>query len=136
MDMSMSIVLPTTLALAAAAAITNIWLSIRIGALRQKHKVSVGDGGNEAIQRRMRAQLNFAENTFLVLVLVAAIELSGYGSWWLPLVAFAYAVGRILHGLGMDVGTLQWGRMVGTLVTMLTQLGLAGVAAWLAFQFS
>ncbi|MEB3415380.1 MAPEG family protein [Alteriqipengyuania sp. WL0013] len=136
MNFTTGIVLPTTLALAAAAAITNLWLSIRIGALRQKHKVSVGDGGNEAIQRRMRAQLNFAENTFLVLVLVAAIELSGHGGWWLPLVALAYAVGRILHGLGMDGGKLQWGRMVGTLVTMLTLVGLAGVAAWLAFQYS
>lgn len=132
----MGIVLPTTLALAAAAAITNIWLSIRIGAIRRQHSISVGDGGNEALSRRMRAQLNFAENTFLVLILVAAIELSGQGGAWLPLVALAYAVGRILHALGMDGGSFGWGRMVGTLTTMLIQLGLAGFAAYLAFQFS
>lgn len=132
----MGIVLPTTLALAAAAAITNIWLSIRIGAIRRQHKISVGDGGNDALARRMRAQLNFAENTFLVLILVAAIELAGQGGAWLPLVALAYAVGRILHGLGMDGGSLGWGRTVGTLLTMLVQIGLAGFAAWLAFAFS
>lgn len=121
--------LPVTLAAAAAAAILNIWLGIRIGALRTALSISVGDGGNESLQRRMRAQLNYVENTAFVLVLIAAIELAGVGSWWLAYVAAAYFIGRVLHGFGMDGGKLKVGRMIGTLVTMLTQLGLAVVAA-------
>ena len=130
----MGFILPTTLALAAAAALTNIWLSIRIGAIRRAHSISIGDGGNEALSRRMRAQLNFAENTPLVLILVAAIELTAKGGVWLPWVALAYALGRVLHGFGMDGGAMQWGRTVGTIVTLLVQLGLAIFAALIAMR--
>jgi uncharacterized protein len=125
-------ILPTTLSTAAAATLINIWLSIRIGRLRTAHKSSVGDGGNEALARRMRAQLNFAENAPLVLVLIAAVELSGRGGWWLQPVAAVFLLGRVLHGFGMDGGRLQWGRMIGTIVTLLTQLGLALAAVLIA----
>ena len=125
-------VLPVTLAAAAAAAVLNIWLSIRIGALRTKLGISVGDGGSEPLQRRMRAQLNYVENTAFVLVLLGAIELAGKGSWWLAYVAAAYFLGRVAHGFGMDGGSLKVGRMIGTLTTMLVQLGLAVVAALVA----
>jgi uncharacterized membrane protein YecN with MAPEG domain len=125
-------VLPVTLAAAAAAAVLNIWLGIRIGALRTALQISVGDGGSERLQRRMRAQLNFVENTAFVLILIAAIELAGAGSWWLAYVAAVYFLGRIGHGFGMDGGKAQVGRMIGTIVTMLTQLGLAIVAALVA----
>jgi len=38
-------------------------------------------------------------------------------------------LGRVAHGLGMDgTGAMAKGRMVGTLITMLTLLGLAVVA--------
>jgi uncharacterized membrane protein YecN with MAPEG domain len=121
-------VLPVTLAAASAAAVLNIWLSIRIGALRNALQVSVGDGGKESLQRRMRAQLNYVENTAFVLILIAAIELAGAGSWWLAYVAAAYFLGRIAHGFGMDGGKWGMGRTIGTVVTMLVQIGLAIVA--------
>lgn len=117
--------LPVTLAAAAAAAIINIWLSIRIGQLRGKLKISVGDGGNEQLQRRMRAQLNFAENTPIVLILLAGVEMARLGNPWLVYIGAAYSLGRVLHGLGMDGGAFGFGRTIGTLVTMLTQIGLA-----------
>ena len=121
-----------TLTASAAAALLNLWLSIRIGAVRQATGISIGDGGNQALERRMRAQANFVENTPFVLLLIAAIELSGKGSWWLSLVAAAYFIGRIAHAFGMDGGAAKLGRMVGTLVTMLVQLGLAVAAALIA----
>lgn len=120
--------IPVTLTAAASAALINIWLSIRIGRLRTAHGISVGDGGNEALGRRMRAQLNFAENVPLVLVLIAALEISGKGGAWLLPVAALFMLGRIAHGLGMDGGAFKVGRMIGTLLTLLTQLGLAVVA--------
>ncbi len=120
--------LPTTLAMAAAAAVINIWLSIRCGQVRTSAKISIGDGGHDMLTRRMRAQLNFAENTPLVLVLIAALEISAKGGTWLPIVGGVYMLGRVAHGLGMDGGALGKGRMVGTLITMLTLLGLSVVA--------
>lgn len=128
----MGLVLPVTLTAAAAAAIINIWLSVRVGQLRIKHKVSIGDDAGGPLTARMRAQLNFVENTAFVLILIAAIELSGRGAPWLAYVAGIYMLGRVAHGVGMDGGTLGGGRRIGVIVTMLTQLGLAVVATLIA----
>ena len=57
----MTIILPATLCLAAACALVNFWLGMRIGKIRHAESISVGDGGNEALIRRMRAQANFIE---------------------------------------------------------------------------
>lgn len=124
--------LPVTLSSAAAAAILNIWLMLRIGAVRQAEKISVGDEDNENLIRRMRAQANFVENAPFVLILLAAIELSGRGEPWLAWVAGLFIIGRVAHGFGMDGGSMQVGRMIGTLISMLTLLGLAVVAALIA----
>ena len=120
--------LPATLTAAAACALVNIWLSIRIGRVRTAQKISIGDGGHDLLSRRMRAQLNFAENTPLVLILIAGIELAGKGGAWLLPLGGLYALGRVAHGVGMDGAALEKGRMIGTLTTMLTLLGLAVVA--------
>lgn len=122
-------ILPTTLAMAAAAALINIWLAMRCGRVRGKESISIGTGGSDLMERRMRAQLNFVENTPWVLTLVALLELSGKGGQWLAIVAAVYMLGRIAHALGMDPDGFAKGRMIGTLITMLTQLGLAVVAA-------
>ncbi len=121
-------ILPTTLSMAAAAALINIWLAMRCGKVRGAESISIGTGGSELMERRMRAQLNFVENTPWVLALVALLELAGKGGQWLAVVAAVYMLGRIAHALGMDPNGFAKGRMIGTLTTMLAQLGLAVVA--------
>ena len=125
-------ILTTTLCAAAAAAILNIWLGIRIGQLRTSLKISIGDGGNEQVIRRMRAQSNFIENAPLVLVLIGAIELARPGNMILAAIAAIFIVGRVLHGLGMDGGSFAIGRVIGTLSSLLIQLGLSVWAALIA----
>ena len=124
----MGIILPVTLTAAAAAAIINIWLAIRVGQMRIAQKVSIGDDAGGPLTARMRAQLNFVENTAFVLVLVAAIELAAKGGVWLAWVVAIYMLGRVAHGFGMDGGALAKGRSIGVIVTMLTRLGLAVAA--------
>ena len=125
-------ILQTTLTLTAAAAIINIWLGMRIGRIRHAEKISHGDGGNPALIRRMRAQSNFIENTPLVLILIAALELSGKGGQWLAIVGAIFMLGRVGHGIGMDSETSHPGRMIGTLTAMLTLIGLAVMAVLIA----
>ena len=74
------------------------------------------------------------ENTVFVLVLIAAIELAGKGGSWLSIVSAIYMLGRIAHGLGMDGGKFARGRSIGVIITMLTLLGLAVVAALIAMR--
>lgn len=120
--------LPITLSLAAAAAVINLWLSIRCGRIRAKHGISIGTGGDDLMERRMRAHLNFVENTPWVLILIAGIELAGRGGQWLAILGGVYMLGRLAHGLGMDGAGFAKGRMVGTMITLLTQVILAVVA--------
>lgn len=126
-------ILTVTLTSTTAAGLLCIWLGMRVGRLRQQFRVSVGDGGHEPLQRRMRAQLNFVEYTPFVLLLIAGIELSGRADAWLPYVAAAYMLGRVAHAFGMDAaGPPSKLRMIGIAVTMLTLLGLSVFAALLA----
>jgi uncharacterized membrane protein YecN with MAPEG domain len=126
--------LPTTLCLAAAAAIINLWLSMRIGNLRLKGRILYGDGGDEMLLRRMRAQANFIENTPLVLILIGAIEGAGKGGTWLPVVGAIYMLARVAHAIGMDGGRVHRLRSAGALITMLVLLGLAIVAVLVALR--
>lgn len=124
--------LPTTLTACAAAALIAIWLVVRVGSLRRQFKISHGDGGNEALARRMRAQLNYVENAPFVLLLVAVIEISGKGGLWLSYVAAIFLLARVAHAIGMDSATVSRFRMIGVTVTLLTLLGLAAVAVLIA----
>ena len=125
-------ILQTTLTLAAAAAVINIWLSIRVGRVRMAEKIIHGDGGNELLLHRMRAQANFVENVPLVLILVAAIEMTGKGGQWLAIVGAVFMLSRVAHALGMDSPGPTKPRTIGALITMLTLLGLAIIAVLIA----
>lgn len=125
-------ILQTTLTIAAAAAVVNTWQMLRIGRLRMQLKVLHGDGGNPLLMQRMRAQLNFLESTPFVLILIAAIEMTGKGGTWLAIVGSVYMLGRVLHVFGMDRATVNPLRGAGTGVTMLTLLGLSVIAVLIA----
>lgn len=125
-------ILQTTLSLAAAAAIINIWLAVRCGRLRASEKVMHGDGGSAPLMRRMRAHSNFIEYTPITLILIAVIEMTGKGGQWLAIVGALYMAARVLHALGMDNPEVGKLRMVGILVTFLTLIGLAVVAVLIA----
>lgn len=125
MTLTIPMILPTTLALAAAAAFINFWLMMRIGQIRRATGIFTGDGGNDLLARRMRAQINFIENTPITLILIAVIEMTGKGSWWLSIVGAVFMLGRVTHGLGMDGGRFKLGRTFGALTAILIQLGLA-----------
>lgn len=115
--------LPTTICLTAAAVIVNFWLGMRISKLRYGLRVSIGDGGHEALMRRMRAQANLLENTPLTLILVAAVELAGKGGAWLAPAGGVFILGRVAHGIGMD-GRFKAGRPIGMATTYLFQIAL------------
>lgn len=122
-----------TLIFAATAALVNLWLSIRCGQVRASAKISHGDGGNPLLARRMRAQLNFAENTPLVLLLFLALELGGVDRLWLAIIAPVYIIARIAHGIGMDAESDSKARMAGVMLSMLVTLVLVGLALWYGY---
>lgn len=120
-------ILPITLTITGAAALLNIWLARRVGQMRMTHKISIGDGGNEALIARMRAQANFIEYTPFVLILIGLIELAEGSRIWLWAVGVVYILARIAHGFGMDrprPDPLRL-RMIGMITTAIILFGLA-----------
>ena len=98
---------------------------------RRQAKISIGDGGNEALIRRMRAQANFIEYAPFILILIALIEFASGTSLWLWGASVLFVLARIAHALGMD--GMRIGREAGTLVTFALLLGLGGYAVTLPF---
>ena len=117
--------IPVTLTAAALCVQVNFWLGWRIAQLRENLKVSVGDGGQEPLLRRMRAQANFIENAPLMLILLGALEYSGADPRILGVLAAVFVLARICHGIGMDSKDLQRWRVIGMMGTMPVNLGLA-----------
>jgi uncharacterized membrane protein YecN with MAPEG domain len=118
---------PITLLTATAAVFVNIWLGARVVSSRRQHQVKLGDGGNEAVLRRMRAQANFTENAPFFLILLGGLELSGANRIALAAIAAMFVLARILHAVGMEGSAVWRWRMYGM---MGSTLGTVGLALW------
>ncbi len=126
-----STMLPITLVTAGAAAIINLWLALRTGAVRTRAKVSIGDGGDDTLLRRMRAHANFVEYAPFIVILIGLIEVATGSSIWLWAASALFLLARVAHPFGMD--GMPVGRMAGTLITFALLLGLGGYAVTLPF---
>ncbi|UZK68516.1 MAPEG family protein [Sphingomonas sp. S1-29] len=120
------LMLPITLATIGVAALINVWLGIRTIRVRFSDRVALGDGGNNKLLARMRAQANFIEYTPIVLLLIGGIELVRGPSTLLGVAAVVFLVGRLFHPFGME-GRL-WPRQVGMITTLTITTLLAGYA--------
>ncbi|MGZ8311130.1 MAG: MAPEG family protein [Allosphingosinicella sp.] len=127
-------ILPITLTIAGAAALLLIWLAARVSRLRRAFKVSVGDGGNEALLRRIRAHANYCENMPIFLILLGLIELAGGDRRILWGAGIAFVLARILHAFGMDRPSASRLRLVGMIASTLLLLGLAAWALSFAYR--
>ncbi len=101
---------------AALAAAILIVLSLRVIGLRRSRGVAIGDGGDDGVARRIRAQGNFAEYTPLALVLILLLELGGAPAWQLHLLGVALILGRILHAWSLTAHSGK-GRFAGMTLT-------------------
>ena len=116
--------LVTSLIIAVALAVVNLWLSIRTGQARQVAKVSVGDGDNPLLKARMRAHANFIEYVPMALILMALIESSGGDAQLLWLFGIVLVIGRILHPFGMERPSPNPFRITGILLTYVVTVAL------------
>ena len=117
--------IPITLLTAAVAVALHIWLGARVVRSRREHNVKIGDGGNEAVLRRMRAQANFNENAPFFLILLGGLELSGGNHLVLGVLAAAFILARIAHPIGMEGPHVVRWRMVGMITSMTALIALA-----------
>jgi len=118
--------LPVTSLLTGAAALFLVLLSFPVANHRRKTRLSAGDGGDEAFNRKVRAQANFIEYTPIAIIAIGLLEMNSFPQIWVCGFAATLAAARVLHAIGL-IWNVLIGRMLGALLTFATLL-LAGGA--------
>ena len=100
-----------------------ILLAARTILTRFSARVSVGDGGDEELLRRMRVHANFAEYVPFALLLMGLAESLALDARLLHGVGVVLALGRYAHAYGMsrrnDILPLRTGGMIATLSVLI-----------------
>lgn len=125
---------PVTAFFAGIVALIYIALTVNVVRGRYQHKVSIGDGGKEAMTRRIRAHANFAEYVPLALVLMALNELNGMSANKLALLGALLVAGRISHAYSIMAAEVRQGGHIkfrqagmGATLTVIAILALAAI---------
>lgn len=105
-----------------------VLLSVLVITARGQARVSMGDGGDQLLIRRIRVQANCAEYAPLGLILLGMAELQGAPGWVVHLLGLMLLLGRVLHAVGFGrVPEIMWMRVVGMALTF-AMLMLGAVA--------
>ena len=110
---------------AALLAILQVAFTFRVIDFRRTERISLGDGGNNEMQKRIRAHGNFIETVPMAVILLLLNELSGAGSAWLYGLGAVLVAGRICHYIGVAFNAPMILRVVGMASTLLVILMLA-----------
>ncbi len=132
--MTAPILLSATLATAAALSLLYMILLLRIVRMRFKNRISLGDGGNAELQKRIRAHGNFSEYVPFLLIMMGLLELAGTNRMILGWIGAVMAVLRICHVIGMHRPAPNPYRAVGTVGTFTLLIGFAVYGLWLVVQ--
>ena len=82
---------------AAILAVIFIFLSARVIVARRQFRITVGFGGHQMLERRIRVQGNFAEYVPITIILLTFMELYGSAKWLIHVLCIALILGRSLH---------------------------------------
>ena len=114
--------------IAAVLTAVLIRLSFNVIGLRRKNKVGLGSGGNEDLERAIRAQGNFAEYVPFGLILLACLELNGAAWWLVAIPGITLIIGRLIHAIGINTPPPDFSkRILGMKFTFLTLMALVGL---------
>jgi uncharacterized membrane protein YecN with MAPEG domain len=108
-------------------------LASRVVQHRQRHRIALGDEGNEDMQRAMRVFGNFTEYVPMILLLMGFGEMLGAHKWLSHGLGASLVAGRLLHAWGLSTtsGT-SLGRLLGVTLTWLALLVSSAMLIWLA----
>ncbi len=98
--------------------------TMRVALYRIKSNISIGDGDDPEMVRRMRGQANFIETVPMALFLLIVMEILSASDIWLHALGLSLVLGRTVHYLGVtEIAPIPIPlRFVGILTTLLTIL--------------
>jgi uncharacterized membrane protein YecN with MAPEG domain len=101
-------------------------LSARVVAMRRQG-ISLGDGGNPIMLRRIRGHANFAEYVPFILLMMGFLEFNHASAYLLHALGLVLLAARLLHGYALSFTEKFFlGRFLGTVLTF-ALLGVCGV---------
>lgn len=116
---------------AALSALLIVVLAIRVTLYRRSSRIGIGDNGDHALAKRIRAHANAVELIPVALILLLVCELLAIAPLWLHVFGIALVLGRILHAWGLSAsGGVTFGRGSGYLLTVLSIIVMAAVLLW------
>jgi len=121
----------TTAFFAGLLALVYLGLSGWVIGARVSENVLFGDGGDNAVLKRIRSHANFIEYVPLALILIGLLEAGGSSHGLVQGLLVAMVVARILHPIGMFAppnSPRQFACRGGGIVLTLTVLGVAAIA--------
>lgn len=107
-----------TVLFAAILGVLHVVFALRVGLYRAKTRISVGDGGDKELRKRMRGHGNFIENAPIALVLLLLNELNGLASGYLYALGSAFVIARIAHYAALVFSLNVLIRMTGMMFTL------------------
>ena len=110
---------------AGLAALIYTWLTLAVIRHRRGKKISLGDGGDPAVEKSIRGQANAAETMPMILIMLGLTEMLGAPGFALHLAGLVFIIGRLLHGLHFNGYIGFQARPLGMGLTLLVQLVLA-----------
>lgn len=127
--------MPVTALYASLLALLLVVLSLRVVRARGTERVSLGSGGSVTLERRIRAQANFAEYVPTALILLGLLEFASAAPLVLHGLGLMILTGRLLHGYALSfTGGNMPARVGGTGLTF-AAIGLGALLnlGWLLF---
>jgi len=94
-----------------------VLLSLNVGRMRTRKRISLGDGGDPEMVAAIRAHGNLIELTPLILLLIWLLH-GPYGNRIIAVLAVILLIARLLHAGGM-LGYVKFGRVIGAVTTTL-----------------
>jgi len=114
----MQIELPVTLGVTSVLGLLYIVLTFRVIQARWQNRVSLGDGGQSDLVKRIRTHGNFIEYVPLLLIFLALFEISGVDKTVLASCGAALIAVRIFHIVGIALKPPNIFRIIGTAGTL------------------
>jgi uncharacterized membrane protein YecN with MAPEG domain len=119
----------------AALILLGITLTIRVVMVRRSALISLGDGDNNELRKRIRAHGNFCEHAPLMMAALVLLPLLGAREWMVHLVGACGLSGRILHAIAISGGNrLMRFRVIGMVLTITALSAGAGLLLLLAWR--
>lgn len=93
--------IPITALLTGVFAIMMVALALLVSLRRRQQKISLGDGDDDILRRRIRAHANFAEFVPFALIALGLVELTGASLALVSSMATSLLVSRVIHAYGI-----------------------------------